>query len=707
MRLPIGFLAIGWLVCACGGSGESDCLPRAGTYCMQGTSYWTDSCGNPTELQQHCQCGCKPDHTGCETCEQCIPRAQTFCQAGTVYWGDSCGTIGEVKETCECGCSQDGLGCNPDCGCKPDCEGKLCGPDGCGGLCSPGCSDTQRCHEGACVEARGIGDPCTEDAQCGENGRCLTDGFPNGLCLRVGCSDYLPCPAGSGCFNFSDGSAACLKMCNTDSDCREDEGYICDSYRTCWPACQSDDDCAEEWICDLGTGECVKVGPKCSSENPNGYCPSGQVCNDGICEEFVCDDTQLEPNDLQADAVQLPAADTPGFQVCEADNDWYTVTPDQNNLLYTVGIDSSFINGDLEVDLVDEDGGTRASASIEPGSYHEENPVGPTNLQVYGLIGAANSGPAWLEVKGKGGAVNNYSVVNRQTEWQDGPDCIGIFGAHDCLATNSLGRHDSSKLLMFPIGHPADPYVGDGVFFENGLWYVGGPKFTETGTMWGRRNVLMIIRHAIHSVQEAFPGTAPLGIGDIGMPDGTTPSGHPNGTHYYGTNIDVGYYIKPEFMGEYGNMCYRHICCDAAMNDWSCVEYSNTASAHYGTCVAGSEITHIVDIPRTAMFIAKVAGSGHLRVIGVEAKIEAELDSALIDLESQGLITAAEKSAALARMATANDHGSWIWHFHHMHISFEISSSRRSAGFLGPWLYGTPEEQEEQARAFCPLLPAY
>jgi hypothetical protein len=105
------------------------------------------------------------------------------------------------------------------------------------------------------------------------------------------------------------------------------------------------------------------------------------------------------------------------------------------------------------------------------------------------------------------------------------------------------------------------------------------------------------------------------------------------------------------------------------------------------------------------MFIAKIAGSGHLRVIGVEAKIEAELDSALVDLVSQGLITSAEKSAAQAHMATANDHGSWIWHFNHMHISFEISGSRRGTGFQGPWLDGTPEEQEARARAFCPFTP--
>ena len=74
-------------------------------------------------------------------------------------------------------------------------------------------------------------------------------------------------------------------------------------------------------------------------------------------------------------------------------------------------------------------------------------------------------------------------MVNRQVEWADGSDCIEIFGAQDCLATSSSGNHDSSKLLVFPIGHPADPYIGDGVFFENGLYYVGGPRFTETSSL--------------------------------------------------------------------------------------------------------------------------------------------------------------------------------------------------------------------------------
>jgi hypothetical protein len=313
-------LAIGLLVCACGGAGDDNCVPRADTYCIQGTTYWTDSCGNPTEILEQCQCGCTADHTVCETCEECIPQAQTSCSAGTVRWVDSCGTIGEVKETCECGCSVDGLGCDPAC-CQPDCEGKLCGPDGCGGQCLPGCGANERCDDGACIETREIGDPCTLHSQCGENGRCLVGDFPGGLCTRSGCSDSNPCPAGSGCFSFTDGSTACLKTCNQDSDCREAEGYICDSYNTCWPGCNTDEHCPADWICDTNTNECVEVGPECSLENPSGYCPPGLVCTDGVCEEFECNDTLLEPNETQQDAIPLPAADTTGFQICEADVD--------------------------------------------------------------------------------------------------------------------------------------------------------------------------------------------------------------------------------------------------------------------------------------------------------------------------------------------------------------------------------------------------
>ncbi len=85
----------------------------------------------------------------------------------------------------ECGPDGCGGGCLPGCAgldhicdelsgecyCEPDCQGRECGPDGCGGLCGPGCS------EGACLEGPGLCTICG-DGVCdfGENSsNCSSD----------------------------------------------------------------------------------------------------------------------------------------------------------------------------------------------------------------------------------------------------------------------------------------------------------------------------------------------------------------------------------------------------------------------------------------------------------------------------------------------------------------------------------------------------
>lgn len=649
----------------------------------------------------------------------------------------------------------------------------------------------------------GPGAACWTDDDCEGDAVCWTadeEGFPGGYCVIEGC-DANSCPDGSGCFEFSDGVSRCIPVCETDADCRESEGYVCDEYDTCWigvgtvppggscgaddqcmggadaicvqqsgfpggycviagctdtscpdgsacrqvftsgesgciglcgpadecrdgfqcvddsesewngacyPGCTTDDDCPGDYGC--REEACVDVSNECSAENPHGDCTPGNVCNQGVCEPFACDDTVLEPNETQQAAADLPSADTDGLQICDDDHDWFTFTPDQADTLYMVGIDSNEASGNLHVDMMDESGTIRSDASIDANSYHDENPVGPTNLELHAMVGAADAAPQWLHVFGVNGEVNNYGLKIMTAGYQDGASCTDLYPPTDCAAANSQGGHDPSKLLMFPITHDADPYVGDGFLHDSGLAVFGNPPFTETSRLWGRRELIMAIRYAMHEVQAAFPGTAPLGIGDIGMPDGTTPWGHPNGTHYYGANIDVSYFIRSEFLATDGQLAYRQICCDAPLNDWDCVDQS-TSSNDYGTCVAGSEQTHIVDVERTALFIAKLCGTGRVRVIGMEAKIEADIDAALNDLQTQGLITVAERTAALSRMATANDHSSWVWHFNHMHISFEADmpasttsqTMTLSSGFQGPWLDLPPDEQARRALAHGPV----
>jgi hypothetical protein len=75
---------------------------------------------------------------------------------------------GYVKETGEC---------------APQCEGKQCGPDGCGGACG-WCPGTQSCHDGKCIDVQGCYPQCTakmvgEDDGCG--GVCSGSGMSIGL----------------------------------------------------------------------------------------------------------------------------------------------------------------------------------------------------------------------------------------------------------------------------------------------------------------------------------------------------------------------------------------------------------------------------------------------------------------------------------------------------------------------------------------------
>lgn len=79
--------------------------------------------------------------------------------------GAICGTINDgCGKIITCGSCAPGTACSADqkiCNCVPDCSGKVCGPDGCGGLCGSGCQTGYTCFAGACT------DECPPDV-CGD-----------------------------------------------------------------------------------------------------------------------------------------------------------------------------------------------------------------------------------------------------------------------------------------------------------------------------------------------------------------------------------------------------------------------------------------------------------------------------------------------------------------------------------------------------------
>lgn len=79
------------------------------------------------------------------------------------------------------------------------------------------------CGPGVGNEGDLVGGPCTTDADCAEESRCMTGGdFPGGTCATR-CSSHDDCPEGTRC--VSEEGGACLLQCEVPDDCRA--GYSC------------------------------------------------------------------------------------------------------------------------------------------------------------------------------------------------------------------------------------------------------------------------------------------------------------------------------------------------------------------------------------------------------------------------------------------------------------------------------------------------
>jgi MYXO-CTERM domain-containing protein len=185
--------------------------------------------------------GCYPQETpGCGGCgcEACVIAKDDYC--GDQSWDSVCATL----------CAEF---CGADCPCIPDCDGKVCGPDGCGGTCG-------ECDEG--FYCSGVGQ-CTDE--------CL--GSCNGKeCGDDGCGES--CGSCDGGFHCSQG------QCHLDCDGIPWEGccdgavlYYCDDGNLVTQQCEKNPACG--W-----KGEFYDCGTE-GNEAPDGLFP---ISCDGYCE---------------------------------------------------------------------------------------------------------------------------------------------------------------------------------------------------------------------------------------------------------------------------------------------------------------------------------------------------------------------------------------------------------------------------------------
>lgn len=177
---------------------NGECVPDAG---QDG-----DACGETGQVCQAdgtcaCEAGSCPECTTCENDGLCSPCADCcdgsgVCQPGTA--DNACGSSGAC-EMCPSGEWCQGQTCV----CKPNCDGKQCGPDGCGGQCGS-CRSCETCQsDGTCLSTCSNGRICSRlisgfDSCCypaGTPNSCTNENYAQVCCagVTVGCINGSIC----------------------------------------------------------------------------------------------------------------------------------------------------------------------------------------------------------------------------------------------------------------------------------------------------------------------------------------------------------------------------------------------------------------------------------------------------------------------------------------------------------------------------------
>ncbi len=565
--------------------------------------------------------------------------------------------------------------------------------------------DTTPATDTTTTQPGAIGSACGTEADCDGDG-CL--GLPGGYCTQS-CGGDLSCPEGTQCFNFESGDSWCLQSCSASNECRTGEGYICDADDTCWPGaggsspvggpCQADEDCAGDAICypegfdggangfiggyclqfdcqpggcpegssciqvsDSGTMACMAScaggtgcpqvqGYQCTTTSETCWpgcdadaeCPAGYGCHPTIggcvlgwsSAPFVCNDQSFEPNEtIGAPAeLSLPSSQA-SVDLCSGDEDWYAVTVPAGHI-GTVGATFAHIMGDLDLVAYDEQG-TLLGSRVGPENYSQR--TNENRYEYHSVMNANADTTSYFRVKPYAGATNTYDLEAFSSPWIDGDDCLAHYDFDECRGFTGATK---GQLYQFPFARPDDPYVPNGYTLE-----------AYSSYRWLRRETIMAVRHAIHEVQQQYPGTDPLGLIDMCDKDGITPGfdvgdpRHPETTHDQGGNIDIAYY-QTDGDSSGGIVCGPN----------------NTGSdGYFCTSVAN----HVVDLPRTTLFMVTLARNPRLRVIGVDKLLAPLFEAEAARLRDAGVITTTDVNNLLGSLAYGDG---WPFHHHHMHVS--------------------------------------
>ncbi len=232
------------------------------------------------------------------------------------------GRVWILKESCEWGC-QDEVCLPPDLPdgteyvpepdlkepdvpdippCDPECEGKICGDDGCGGLCGE-CPTDHKCIDGEeCVlhcEPKCEGKQCGDDGCGGSCGEC-----PFAMQCQAGLCECSP-----KCQDKECGSDGCGGTCG---ECAV--GFQCSPFGKCEPPCEPA--CEGKSCGDDGCGGVCGNCPCPDCEPWDIYCTEDGQCTD-ICPP-QCDGKECGPDSCGGQCGVCPCPECPDeFTMCD------------------------------------------------------------------------------------------------------------------------------------------------------------------------------------------------------------------------------------------------------------------------------------------------------------------------------------------------------------------------------------------------------
>ena len=228
---------------------------------------------------------------GADLCLGCVPGSSTSdwtaLQNGTTC-GDNAecqaGVCGCIAEECSDGCCGVGAVCHNDLCCTPDCNGKVCGDDGCGGSCG-GCNGCgEECVDGACEFTNCDGKSCGPNGCGGSCGSCTG---PQDECLGGACVCQSDCD-GRDCGD--DGCGGSCGACPGGESCQAGQCEMVCGDGQC--AAGEEDQCNCPGDCTGGCAGCCS-GTECKTGDTLSYCGSvGEVCDEcsggEVCQGAHC-----------------------------------------------------------------------------------------------------------------------------------------------------------------------------------------------------------------------------------------------------------------------------------------------------------------------------------------------------------------------------------------------------------------------------------